>query len=134
MGYCTVVYVGGGSAADRLFREDNRLVLRFGMCSGTFPRMTRADVLHLTSEELREACARSTAYSEVLRASKYLALASVWPLWEAACKQEPSWALSARDGGCVIFAVEDCGTRIIVPSGRPADAIRRAFLMATFSE
>ena len=109
-------------------------ILLFGVCSGRFRRMTRADILHLTSEELREACARSTAYGEVLHASKYLALASVWPLWEAACKQEPSWALSARDGGCVIFAVENGGTRIVVPSGRPADVIRRAFLLSSCPE
>ncbi len=109
-------------------------VLIFGLCSGTFPRMTRAEALRLTSEELRVACARTTAYGEVLHASKYLALASVWPLWEVACKNEPSWALSARNGGCVMFAVEHGGTRIIVPSGRPADAIRRAFLLSSCPE
>ena len=92
--------------------------------------MTHAQTLALSTEELRKECARCPEHGEVLRASKYLALASVWPLWEAACKEKPSWALSANQDNCVIFAVEHGGTRIIVPSGNPADAIRRAFLLS----
>ena len=93
--------------------------------------MTRDRIQGMTSDELRNECARRPEYGAVLGVQKYLALAAVWPLWEATCKHRPSWALSASQGGVVIA---DYGTggeqRIIVPSGNPADAIRRAFLLA----
>ena len=66
----------------------------------------------------------------MLGAQKYLALAAVWPLWEATCKLKPSWSLAVCHGGVVISDYSGGEQRIVVPSGNPADAIRRAYLLA----
>jgi hypothetical protein len=63
-------------------------------------------------------------------------LASVWPLWEEACRFRVGLAMGQSQGPTVIVRVvrdRQLGAveRVVVPSGQPADAIRRARLIAT---
>ena len=84
--------------------------------------MDRETVLRMTPNELVKACpsfAPSTGVDEV------------WPLWERACESMSGLAMRMSKGRCVIFVVEEgVGEWIVVPSGSPAESIRRAYLIA----
>jgi hypothetical protein len=62
-------------------------------------------------------------------------LAAAWPLWEEACRLRVGLAMGMCHGRCVIVRIvrrDGLGAveRVVVPSGQPADAIRRAWLIA----
>jgi hypothetical protein len=83
------------------------------------------------------------AYDEVIRLCPaprpltpvQIELAGVWPLWEEACRFHVGLAMGMSHGRCVIVRIvprDGLGAveRVVVPSGQPADAIRRAWLIA----
>ena len=114
------------SEPDRTF--DVRIMFQLKFIS-----MTRDQIMSMSVEQLEEECSKVRERGEVLVAKKYLDLAAVWPLWEAARSIKTGWALTVDSGRCVIIERHGNQEWIVVPSGEPAEAIRRAFLLATMT-
>ncbi|MCG8406731.1 MAG: hypothetical protein MI923_16165 [Phycisphaerales bacterium] len=93
--------------------------------------MNYDQIMSMSADELEEECRKVPENGEVQIAEKYLRLAEVWPLWEAACKIKTGFALTVSNGRCVIIERHGGRELVVVPSGEPAEAIRRAFLLAT---
>lgn len=86
-------------------------------------------MMRMAHDEVELHCARNPLPSNPAAQRRCLELVEVWPLWEATCRERPTWMLRAQNQGVLIVARRSGGDLVVVPSGSPADAMRRAFLM-----
>src|SRR5690606_6518411 len=88
--------------------------------------MDRKTVMRMTGADLERHCASHPVRRDEVVHRRCMDLTEAWPLWEAACRVRPTWMLRANNEGVLILARRPGGDLIVVPSGAPAEAIRRA--------
>ena len=92
--------------------------------------MDRQTIAGMTRPELEANCARFPEAQVWGDQRRFMDLATAWPLWEATCRVRPTWMLRANNESVLIIARRPGGDLVVVPSGPPAEAIQRAFLMS----
>ena len=80
--------------------------------------------------ELAAQCARYPESGVWGEHRRYLDVAAAWPMWEAACRDRPTWMLRAQGDSVIVMARRPGADLVVVPSGPPAEAIQRAFLLS----
>lgn len=92
--------------------------------------MTRDEIRALTYDEVIRLCPPPRPLTP-----NQIDLAGAWPMWEAACRLKRGYSMHMSHGRCVIVETFSNGKGglsewIVVPTGAPGDAIRRAWLLA----
>ncbi|MFG0285407.1 MAG: hypothetical protein ACF8R7_13400 [Phycisphaerales bacterium JB039] len=92
--------------------------------------MDPQSIRRMTQLELAAHCARYPESHIWGDHRRYLDVAAAWPMWEAACHDRPTWVLRAQGDSVIVLARRPGADLVVVPSGAPAEAIQRAFLLS----